>query len=65
MRTENGILSLDEIRFQLQDRLLYKVAAESRVSYPTLKRIRDTDQTNYRNYTIQQISKYLIQLTMS
>ena len=63
MRIKNGMLSLDEIRFYLGTMLIYKTAAESGVSYPTLRRIRDTTDTNYRKHTIMKISKYLIPLT--
>jgi len=63
MRTENEVLGLDEIWFYVDITPIYKIVAGSGVSYPTLRRIRDTTDTNYRDETIRKISKYLISIT--
>lgn len=54
-----NIIPLSEISQKLKSRRLYIVAEETGVSYPTLKKLADNVEANYRLDTLQKISDFL------
>lgn len=50
---------LGAIKQALQDRRLYVVARETGVSYPTIKRLADGVEGDYKLSTIARIANYL------
>ena len=56
---KNQMLSLDQIQIHLKDKRLYKIAKETGLSYPTLKKMADGKDANYTMNTILPISKYI------
>ena len=53
------LLSLKEIQKQLQDKRLYVIARETKLSYPTIKKLADGKPDNYTYNTISKVSNYL------
>jgi|JYMV01.1.fsa_nt_gi hypothetical protein len=53
------VLSQDQLIKGLKDRQLYKVAAETNISYPTLKRLADGKEGNYTLHTLYAVSEYV------
>lgn len=54
-----NILSLSEIKANLADKRLYKVAELTGLSYPTLKKLANGDGSTCNMSTIQTVSDYL------
>lgn len=53
------LLSLSEIKTGLADKRLYKVAEITGLSYPTLKKLADGENSNYTMSTIKSVSDYI------
>mgnify|MGYP003680604019 CR=1 FL=1 len=53
------ILTLEEIKTQLEGKQLLIVAGESGLSYPTVHKLSVGEVTNYAYETIRKISAYL------
>jgi DNA-binding Xre family transcriptional regulator len=53
------ILSFAEIKEGLKDKRLYVVAEETSLSYPTLKKLADGEESNCTIDTLRTISDYL------
>lgn len=54
-----SFMSIDSIQHALQDRKLYVVSERTRISYPTLKRLREGLPCNYTVNTLRKITEYL------
>lgn len=54
-----NILSLSEIKANLADKRLYKVAELTGLSYPTLKKLANGDDCNYTMSTMKAVSAYI------
>lgn len=53
------LLTLDQIKNNLADKRLYKVAEITGLSYPTLKKMADGEDANYTMATVQVVSQYI------
>ncbi len=53
------LLNLEQIKEGLADKRLYKVAEITGLSYPTLKKLADGQNSNYTMSTIKSVSDYI------
>lgn len=57
--TKAPLLTLEQIKNNLADKRLYKVAEITGLSYPTLKKMADGEDANYTMATVQAVSQYI------
>lgn len=57
--TKAPMLTLEQIKNNLADKRLYKVAEITGLSYPTLKKMADGEDANYTMATVQAVSQYI------
>lgn len=57
--TKAPLLTLEQIKINLADKRLYKVAEITGLSYPTLKKMADGEDANYTMATVQAVSQYI------
>lgn len=57
--TKAPLLTLEQIKINLADKRLYKVAEITGLSYPTLKKMADGKDANYTMATVQAVSQYI------
>lgn len=57
---DTQLLSIDEIRQNLKDKRLYKVAEACGLSYPTIRRVIDDPATNCTMKTLRRLSDYVV-----
>lgn len=57
--SKDELMTLEEIKEQLQDKRLYVVARATKLSYPTVKKLADGKPENYTYNTIFKLTKYL------